>query len=825
MKKICITAAALTLLSVLAGCSNETAATEAITTETPTTETPTAAVKEEVTYKTEEKTDGKTTFIVVTNPNGGETLSYAKESGVALLEETDGGYTYAFKDMDRDGELDPWEDWRLDIDTRASDLASKLTKEQIAGLMLFSSHERSPEEGLTDNQKKYLTDDNLRNVLNAGGNNIEANVTWNNEMQAYAESLGAAGTAVIPVNFSSDPRSTASADDLYQVEGNEISLWPSNLGLAATFNPAAVLQFARISSAEYRGLGIATALGPQIDLATEPRWLRVNGTFGENTKLATDMTEAYASGSQSSYGENGEDLGWGSESINVMIKHFPGDGAGEGGRESHMFTGKYAVYPGNNFEEHLKPFMEGGLNLTSKTGQAASVMSSYSIGIGADGESLTGERMGSAYNKDKMDILRVDNNYDGVICTDWGVTTSAADGGAFGMAWGAEDMTVTEKHYAILKTGTDMFGGNNDKVPVLEAYDLWEADYKAGKIEISAEERFAQSAKRLVKMMMQTKLFENPYLDLANSKATVASENNVEAGFQAQLESVVMVKNANGTIKAADVEKDYKDQVVYIPSSISHEFASIWSEGGDITGATISMETAKLYFKDVVTDEPVTDKDGVVTGYNTPDLSGVDMAIIGMRTPDNGNVFSKAGINLEDKTYYPLSLQYKPYTANGDNVRKNSISGDIAEDGSKENRSYFNAASIIANEYDLTACLHTVEAVKAAEKATGKKIPIVVAMKATNAVIMSEFESEADAIVVGFSVSDKALLDIILGAKEPQGLLPIQFPADMDTVEAQQEDVGQDLIPYTDSEGNKYDFAFGLNYRGVISDERTDTYK
>ena len=179
-------------------------------------------MKEEVTYKSEEKTDG--------------------------------GYTYAFKDMDRDGELDPWEDWRLDIDTRASDLASKLTKEQIAGLMLFSSHERSPEEGLTDNQKKYLTDDNLRNVLNAGGNNIEANVTWNNEMQAYAESLGEAGTAVIPVNFSSDPRSTASADDLYQVEGNEISLWPSNLGLAATFNPAAVLHFARISSAEYRGL-------------------------------------------------------------------------------------------------------------------------------------------------------------------------------------------------------------------------------------------------------------------------------------------------------------------------------------------------------------------------------------------------------------------------------------------------------------------------------------------------------------------------------------------------------------------------------------------
>lgn len=815
MRKQRFMALALTLILVLTpiltGCGNGSGATTA-------SEEP-----KETKYTLTEKTDGKTPFIVVTNPNGGETLSYAKESGISLLEEIDGEYTYAFKDMNRDGKLDPFEDWRLDIDTRAKDLASKLTKEQIAGLMLFSAHEREPEKGLTDDQKKYLTDDNLRNVLNAGSNNIEANVTWSNEMQAYAESLGEAGTPIIPVNFSSDPRSTATADSIYQVEGNEISLWPSNLGLAATFNPKTVLQFAQISSAEYRGLGIATALGPQIDLATEPRWLRVDGTFGENTKLTTALTEAYASGSQSTYGADGTDLGWGSDSINVMIKHFPGDGTGEGGREAHLFPGKYAVYPGGNFDEHVKPFIEGGLKLTSKTGETASFMSSYSIAIGADGSSLLGERMGSAYNKDKIDILRVDNNYDGVICTDWGVTNTLAETGLFGMAWGAEDMTVAERHYAILKTGIDMFGGNNDKVPVLEAYDLWDTDFKAGKVDISAEERFAQSAERLVKMMMQPKLFENPYLDLDNSKAIVANEEKVAAGYQAQLESVVMVKNADGTIKAADITKDYKDKVVYIPSSIQYNFDSAFGKGEVAAGSTMNIELAKEYFKDVIIDEEIKDKKGNITGYKTPDLSSVDMAIVGMKSPDNGGPFTNAGV--KDGKYYPLSLQYGPYKADGKNVRKESISGDILKGGKKENRSYFNATSIISNEYDLTACQNTIKAVKAAEKVSGKDIPIIVAMKAKSAVIMNEFEADVDAIVVGFSVSDRALFEIILGGSEPQGLLPIQLPADMDTVEAQQEDVGQDMIPYTDAQGNKYDFGYGLNYQGIISDERTTAYK
>ena len=63
-----------------------------------------------------------------------------------------------------------------------------------------------------------------------------------------------------------------------------------------------------------------------------------------------------------------------------------------------------------------------------------------------------------------------------------------------------------------------------------------------------------------------------------------------------------------------------------------------------------------------------------------------------------------------------------------------------------------------------------------------------------------------------------------MGRFEPQGLLPMQQPKDMDAVEAQKEDVPRDMTCYTDSEGHTYDVAYGLNCMGVIKDARTAKY-
>ena len=256
----------------------------------------------------EEKGD----FHLVYN-EGGATLGYSPKSGVTLL--TDGGY--AFKDLNRNGELDVYEDWRKPVDERAKDLASKMSVEQIAGLMLYSGHQSIPagsggfgagtykgksllESGakssdLTDQQIKFLTEDNLRHVLITTVESPGVAAQWNNNMQALVEGLGLG----IPGNTSTDPRHGTRAETEYNAgAGGDISMWPTTLGLAATFDPAVMKKFGEIASIEYRALGIATALSPQIDLSTEPRWSRFSGTMGEDPGLAADLTRAYVDGFQ-----------------------------------------------------------------------------------------------------------------------------------------------------------------------------------------------------------------------------------------------------------------------------------------------------------------------------------------------------------------------------------------------------------------------------------------------------------------------------------------------------------------------------------------------
>ena len=751
-------------------------------------------------------TDGVTTFTVVDNP-GGPTLSYVQGSGVTILTETTPAGTLSFKDYNANGTLDPFEDWRRPVGERAKALAAALSINQIAGLMLFSSHERNLAAGLTAPQKTYLSQDRLRNVLNASANDVTANVTWTNAAQAYAESLATATEPYIPVNISSDPRSTAGSDQAYNAAGADISRWPSNIGLAATFSGDAMLEFAKITSQEYRAMGITTALGPQIDLATEPRWLRVDGTFGENVDLATTMATNYVAGSQNTYDDQGNSVGWGGDSIATMIKHWPGDGAGEGGREAHMNAGKYAVYPGDNMDEHLQPFLAAKESLA--------VMSSYSIAIAGDGSPLTGNRVGSAYDKVKIDMLR-NADYDGVICTDWGVTTGYTDPNSrFGMAWGMENATVEERHYAVLRAGVDMYGGNNKTAPVLAAHAMWQADFEAGRNAISADARFRQSGERILRMIMAPGLFENPYLDLAVSKSIVASPAKVAAGLQTQADSIVMLKNADKTIKQSPVAK-YKQQTVYIPSSIGRGFTGVFGTTPDLVGPTLDVDVAAGYFKKVLTDTPVLNDAGKVVDYVTPDLSDVDLVLAGMRGPDNGDNFTGAGL-ATDGTFYPLSLQWAPYTADGSHVRKVSIAGDLLADGTQQNRSYFGQTSRIGNEYDLVALNRAVAAVEAVEQAQHKKIPVIVAVKAKTAFVPAEVEPKVDALIVGYSVNGKVLIDAALGFAEPHGRLPVTAPKDMDAVEAQLEDVGEDMTPYVDSAGNTYAFGFGLNWKGRIA--------
>ena len=221
--------------------------------------------------------------------------------------------------------------------------------------------------------------------------NAEVSARWSNELQKVAESLPHG----IPVNLSSDPRSGARESGAeFKSAGQDVSKWPEGLGFAACFDTEVVSDFAKTASREYRALGITTALGPQIDLCTDPRWMRFADTFGEEAEKTKEMTKAYCDGMQTTPGAPD---GWGAESVNTMVKHWPGGGTGEGGRDAHYAFGRYAVYPGGNFEMHQKPFTEAAFCLDGPTKYAASVMPYYTVSWGEDKKN--GKNVGNSYSE------------------------------------------------------------------------------------------------------------------------------------------------------------------------------------------------------------------------------------------------------------------------------------------------------------------------------------------------------------------------------------------------------------------------------------------
>jgi len=738
---------------------------------------------------------------IITN-KGGQTIGYDTASGIKIL--TVKGY--AFKDLNKNGKLDKYEDWRLSAEERAKDLASTMTVEQIAGLMLYSAHQAIPsgntrfgastyngkpykESGakpydLSDQQIKFLTKDNLRHVLVTTVESPEVAAIWNNKVQALCESIGLG----IPANNSSDPRHRSNSDVEYNVgSAGQISMWPGSLGMAATFEPSLVKEFGQIGAKEYRALGISTALSPQIDLATEPRWARVNGTFGENPKLTADMARAYVDGYQTSSGDKVIAGGWGYTSVNTMIKHWPGGGPEEGGRDAHFSFGKYAVYPGNNLADHLIAFTEGAMKLEGETKMASAVMPYYTISYGIDQKNK--ENVGNSYNQYLInDLLRGKYGFDGVVCTDWGVTSNEKAVDGFGTTcWGAETLSIAERHYKIMMAGVDQFGGNNDAGPVLEAYQMGIKEHG----EQFMRSRLEQSAVRLLKNIFRVGLFENPYLNVEETKAIVGNGEFMKAGYNAQLKSIIMLKNKNKILPLA------KQKIVYIPKRINAAGRDFF--GGptpETTNYPINLEVVKKYFK--VTDNP----------------GEADFALIVIRSPNSGSGYDAEDVKKGGNGYVPISLQYGPYKA----VDARDISlagGDPLEKFT--NRTYKNKTITANNLSDLKMVLDAKKVMK------GK--PVIVSIAMSKPMVFSEFEKEADAIVVNFEVQDQAILDIISGAAEPSGLLPMQMPADMKTVETQKEDVPFDMVCHKDSEGNTYDFGFGLNWNGVIKDARVEKYR
>ena len=437
----------------------------------------------------------------------------------STLVKSDQGCLY--RDLNKNGRLDVYEDPQQPIEARVEDLLSQMTLEEKAGTLFINGSVVNQDGSIEDRSDPskhelvastqmahhHMTHFNLWAIPSP-----KALATWYNNLQRLAENtrLG------IPVTIASDPRNHFS-HSIFDVAAEDFSQWCNTLGFGAIADSVLVKRFAQVARREYLAVGIRVALHPQIDLATEPRWPRISGTFGEDASLTAKLTEAYIEGFQ------GEHLG--ADSVACMTKHFPGGGPQKDGLDPHFEFQRGQIYPGNNFQYHLIPFEAA---FRAKT---AAIMPYYGVPM-----DQTDENVAMSYNKEIITgLAREKYKYEGIICTDWGLVTDQDLGEAVwpARAWGVEHLSEIERAQKIIEAGVDQFGGESRTELVVTLVEK-------GIIPLA---RVEQSVRRLLRLKFQLGLFDNPFVDPGFVSQVMGDPASIVESEASQKRAMILLKN------------------------------------------------------------------------------------------------------------------------------------------------------------------------------------------------------------------------------------------------------------------------------------------
>ncbi|WP_339736020.1 glycoside hydrolase family 3 N-terminal domain-containing protein [uncultured Sunxiuqinia sp.] len=477
-----------------------------------------------------------------------------------------------FRDLNKNGKLDPYEDRRQPVDVRVEDVLSRMTLDEKVGLMwqppigVGDQGELQSKPGILSSVSTYdaIIHKKLNhfNLFTVPATKALAN--WSNNLQQLAEQtrLG------IPVSISTDPRHGISNFIGMGLLGGNWSRWPEPIGLAAIGDSSLVVEFGQIARQEYRAVGIHTALHPMADLATDPRWARINGTFGEDAKLSARLTAAYIHGFQ------GDKLD--TNSVACMTKHWPGGGPQEKGEDAHFHYGKNQVYPGNNFAYHLIPF-EAALKANT-----AMIMPYYGIAV-----DQTSENVGMSFNKEIITkLLREEYGYDGVVCSDWGIIEGFSFLGyelVEAKNWGVEKLTVDERIAKVIDAGVDQLGGNMHTRQLLRLV-------RKG---VVSEDRINQSARRLLRVKFELGLFDNPFVDPEQAVEIVNQKKFQKKGKLAQRKSIVLLKNQlnGGGGKVLPLTKGIKIYTENINPELASNYATVVNQPEEADFAILRLNT------------------------------------------------------------------------------------------------------------------------------------------------------------------------------------------------------------------------------------------
>ncbi|MCB0635294.1 MAG: glycoside hydrolase family 3 protein, partial [Lewinella sp.] len=477
-----------------------------------------------------------------------------------------------FRDLNKNGKLDTYEDINAPLERRIDDLLAQMNLEEKAG-MLFMPGVAVNEDGSLE-KKADATGPGARypaavdNIDNGKLNHFnvwtipadpQMMAVWYNNLQSHAEQtrLG------IPITIASDPRHHFS-NSIFSMAATGFTQFCETPGLAAIGNDSLVEQFANIVRREYLAVGLRVALHPQIDLATEPRWARISGTFGEDAELTARMVTAYLKGLQ------GPELN--EQSVACMTKHFPGGGPQQEGLDPHFALQKGQIYPGDNFDYHLIPF-EAAFKMNT-----ASIMPYYGVPTGQ-----TDEDVAMAYNKAIItDLLRNKYQYDGVVCTDWGLITDVPMGPDViwpARAWGVEDLTPAERVWRIIDAGCDQFGGENRPELVVQLVN-------EGRL---SEERIDESIRRLLRQKFQLGLFDNPFVDETLVAQQIGTAAYREVGDATQQMAMTLLKNEDGLLPLS--QDGLKVYIEGMDSSVVAQYAEVVNSPAEAELAIIRLNT------------------------------------------------------------------------------------------------------------------------------------------------------------------------------------------------------------------------------------------
>jgi beta-glucosidase len=449
-----------------------------------------------------------------------------------------------FKDMNRNGKLDPFEDWRLSAYVRTADLLKQMTLEEKAGLMVHGTLPTSGALGAIgsggaggyDLSKvtHLIADQHVNSFITRLGGSATVIAEQNNLVQKAAEETRFA----IPVTISTDPRHHFQEILGASAAAVAFSQWPEPLGFAAIGDEKLTRRFGDIARQEYSAVGIREALSPQADLVTEPRWARANGTFGEDPTLARRMVKAYVEGFQ------GGDSGLTNESVMAIVKHWVGYGAEKDGWDGHNFYGRFAEISDAGLAQHIIPFT-GAFEA-----HVAGVMPTYLILHGPTVAGKPMEQVGAGFSKQLLqDLLRQKYKFSGLVLSDWGITSNCNqtchEGAAagtrpgpadIGMPWGVENLTREERFAKTIDAGVDQIGGTEASEFIVDAVHH-------GRL---TEGRVSEAAGRVLKQKFELGLFEQPYVDADKAGQIVGLKQFVLEGEEAQAKAIVLLENKLG---------------------------------------------------------------------------------------------------------------------------------------------------------------------------------------------------------------------------------------------------------------------------------------